>query len=41
MCMIEVEAKVKITEVDHFRKKIDSIAKFLKKVKKVDDYYTL
>jgi len=39
--MIEVEAKIKITNPRKFRNKISSIGKFVKKEKKIDDYYTL
>jgi len=39
--MIEVEAKIKISNLKEFRKKISEIAKPIKKVKKIDDYYTL
>src|SRR3989344_4511126 len=39
--MIEVEAKIKILTPDIFRKKIKTIAKFIKKEHKIDDYYTL
>jgi len=39
--MIEVEAKIKITDPKIFRKKIKKIAKYVSKEKKIDDYYTL
>jgi len=39
--MIEVEAKIKIKSPSEFREKIKKLAKFVKKEKKVDDYYTL
>ena len=39
--MIEVEAKVKISSPDEFRKKIKLIGKYKGKEKKVDDYYTI
>ncbi len=41
--MIEVEAKIKISEneVDKFRLDIKKLAKFTKKERKIDDYYTL
>lgn len=39
--MIEVEAKLKISNPDYIRKKIKSLGKFVGVQKKVDDYYTL
>ncbi len=39
--MIEVEAKIKISDPAIFRKKISKIAKFSRKETKIDDYYTL
>jgi len=39
--MIEVEAKIKISNQNEFREKIKYIAKFVKREKKIDDYYTL
>lgn len=39
--MIEVEAKIRISNPDIFRKKVGKIARFVNKEKKVDDYYTL
>ncbi len=39
--MIEIEAKVKIENPARWRKKIARIARFIKKEKKQDDYYTL
>ena len=39
--MIEIEAKAKIENPAHWRKKIARIARFIKKEKKQDDYYTL
>ncbi len=39
--MIEVEAKAKIKNPDEIRKKISEIAKFVEKVEKLDDYYSL
>lgn len=41
MSWIEVEAKVKVSDVKDARVKIKKIAKFVKKEKKVDDYYSL
>lgn len=39
--MIEVEAKIRISDPSAFRAKIKKIAKFVRKEKKIDDYYTL
>ncbi len=39
--MIEVEAKIWISDPAIFRKRIKKIAKFVHKEKKIDDYYTL
>ena len=39
--MIEVEAKVRVDSVTYMRGKIKQIARFEKKERKVDDYYTL
>ncbi len=39
--MIEVEAKVRIFDPENFRKKIKKISRFVRKEKKIDDYYTL
>jgi adenylate cyclase class 2 len=39
--MIEVEAKVRVSDLKGVRKKISKIGKFIGKEKKVDDYYTL
>lgn len=39
--MIEVEAKIRISDPNKFREKIKHIAKFAKKEKKIDNYYTL
>jgi len=39
--MIEVEAKVKISDISYFRKKAKEIGKFAGKKRKVDFYYTL
>lgn len=39
--MIEVEAKVSISEPAEYRKRAAGIAKFEGRVKKIDDYYTL
>jgi len=39
--MIEVEAKIKISNPNDFKKKALSLGKFLGKTKKIDDYYTL
>ncbi len=39
--MIEVEAKVRITDLSAVRKKIRALAKSVGTVKKVDEYYTL
>lgn len=39
--MIEVEAKVRMPDSSDYRSKIKSLAKFIKKENKIDDYYTL
>jgi adenylate cyclase class 2 len=39
--MIEVETKVRVENIFELRKKVKSIAKFVSREKKVDDYYTL
>lgn len=39
--MIEVEAKVKIEAPEEYRGRIKKLATFVKKQKKVDDYYSL
>ena len=39
--MIEVEAKIKISDVGKFREKVMKLGKFIRKEKKVDNYYTL
>ena len=39
--MIEVEAKIRISEPDKIRKLAGKIGKFKGRVKKIDDYYTL
>lgn len=39
--MIEVEAKVKISNPEKFKKKIKALARYKGSEKKVDDYYTL
>src|SRR3989344_1386525 len=39
--MMEVEAKLKISSPDKYRKKARNLGKYLGKEKKVDDYYTL
>ena len=39
--MIEVEAKIKIPEPSLFRKKAGELGKFIAKLSKIDDYYTL
>ncbi len=41
MAWIEVEAKIKIEDVDSVREKIKNIAKFVRKEEKTDDYYSL
>jgi predicted adenylyl cyclase CyaB len=41
MGWIEVETKIKVYDVKEVRKKIKEIAKFVKKEKKSDDYYSL
>ena len=39
--MIEVEAKIKISNPDYFRNKIKKFARFAGKKRKIDSYYTL
>ena len=39
--MIEVEAKVRIPDINAFRRKIKNKYNFIRKEKKIDDYYTL
>ena len=39
--MIEVEAKIKISNPKEFRKKVRKLARYKGKTKKIDDYYTL
>ena len=39
--MIEVEAKVKVLNLNETRKKIESVAKLTSRERKTDDYYTL
>ena len=39
--MIEVEAKIKISNPNKFRRKALSLSKYQEKIKKVDNYYTL
>jgi len=39
--MIEVEAKIKVSNPNKYRKKILEITKLVKKAKKIDDYYSL
>jgi len=39
--MIEVEAKIRISSPEEFRKRARALGKYVGKVKKVDDYYTL
>ncbi len=39
--MIEVEAKIRISNPSDFRKKAKEIGRFVNREKKVDDYYTL
>ena len=39
--MIEVEAKIKVSNPKEFRKKIKKLARYKGKTKKIDDYYTL
>ncbi len=39
--MIEVEAKIKVSDPAVFRRRIKKIANFVNKEKKIDDYYTL
>ena len=41
MSWIEVEAKIKVENVDEIRKKIKEIAQFVRRENKRDDYYTL
>lgn len=41
MSWIEVESKLKVKDVTETRKKIKKIAKFVKREKKVDEYYAL
>lgn len=39
--MIEVEAKIRVSDPNKFLKKITSIAKYERTERKIDDYYTL
>ncbi|MDP4039670.1 MAG: class IV adenylate cyclase [Candidatus Pacearchaeota archaeon] len=41
MSWVEVETKIKVKDIKEARKKIKKIARFVKKEKKVDDYFSL
>lgn len=41
MTWVEVETKIRVKDVDDARKRIKKIAEYVKKEKKVDDYYSL